>query len=415
MIRNSLHKAWALKGSFVLLAFAAVMVSLVANQAALSSTAGVETKGVMEEEITFANEQDVLAGTLYSPKEGKRCPAVVLLTGSNRGPRGPLLLRIAKHFAQHGIAVLHYDSAGTGRSTGNTVFQSRDARAREAISAVRFLRKQPNCNPKRIGIWGASEGASIALLTAATYGQEVSFVIPVSGGVQVGGSSFEQTYHSAEKFAYAHHLTLEEMQKIVTFEQVAFAFLSGLDILDWNLIETRTKRWADEPWAEYIKIARLRTRPDVLKAEEKQQVLDSLRHVMRTFMEVKWSKLAPWQKRNLSQLLNLDAEQFFAFLEMRRFDQDWDWDLRRKAEKVTCPVLSILGEDDEAVPAKLIATRLRQYLSAARNRNFEVKSMPGAGHYLTKSGSGWEGEFVAGYLDTMTSWIHDHTSRRAKN
>ena len=132
-------------------------------------------------------------------------------------------------------------------------------------------------------------------------------------------------------------------------------------------------------------------------------------------MEVKWSKLAPWQKRNLDQLLNLDAGQFFAFLEMRRFDQDWDWDLRRKAEKVTCPVLSILGEDDEAVPAKLIATRLRQYLSAAGNRNFEVRIIPGAGHYLTKSGSGWEGEFAAGYLATMTSWIHDHTSNRAKN
>jgi len=186
------------------------------------------------EEVTFTNEQDILAGTLYLPKEEIPCPAVVLLTGSNRGPRGPLLLRIAKHFAQHGIAVLHYDSAGTGRSTGNTALQSRDDRAREAISAIRLLREQRDIDPQRAGIWGAREGASIALLTAATYSQEVSFVIPVSGGVQDGASTFEQTYYSAEKFAYAHNLTLDEMQKIVTFEQVSVAVLTGLDILEWD-------------------------------------------------------------------------------------------------------------------------------------------------------------------------------------
>jgi pimeloyl-ACP methyl ester carboxylesterase len=357
------------------------------------------------EEVTFINKEDVLAGTLYSPKEGDPCPAVVLLTGSNRGPRGPLLRR---------IAVLHYDSAGTGRSTGNASLQSRDDRAHEAISAIRFLRTQQSIDPNHVGLWGASEGASIAFLTAATYGQEVSFVIPVSGGVQTGGSIFEQTYHSTEKFAYANNLTLDEMLKIVTLEQLSYAFFGGLDILDWNLIETRTKRWIDEPWAEYITIARMRTGPHVLNAEEKQQALDSLRYVMRTFMEANWSKLEPWQESNINQVLNLNAEQFFAFLEMRPVDQDWDWDLRRKAEKVTCPVLSIFGEDDDAVPANLVATRLRQYLSNANNQDFEVKIIPGAGHYLTRSGSGWTGEFVTGYLDTMTSWIHAHSTNKSR-
>ncbi len=416
MIRNSLYKARVLKGSFVLLVFAGLMVSLVANKTALSSIPGVETNSLMAKEVTFANEKDVLAGTLYSPKEGKPYPAVVLLTGSNRGPRGPLLSRIAKHFAQHGIAVLHYDSPGTGHSTGNTVLQSRDDRAREAISAIRFLRKQPNINPKQIGLWGGSEGASIALLAAATCGREVSFVIPVSGGVALGGGTlFEQTYYTAERFAYAHNLTLDEMQKIVTFEQLTFAFLTGLDILEWNLIETRTKRWPDEPWAEYIKIAQMRTRSGELTAEEKQKVMDLFRHVMGTFVDAKWSKLMPFQKKLIKQSLNMETDHFFAFLETPRFAQVWDWDLRRKSKKVRCPVLSILGEDDEFVPPRLIATRLRRYLSDANNRDFEVKIIPGANHYLTKTGSGWNGDFVPGYLDMMTSWIHAHTTSGAKN
>lgn len=397
----------------LLLVFTFLTVLPIYEQTVIASSERMSLEPTTEE-VTFINKEDILAGTLYLPQE-KPCPAVVLLTGSNRGPRGLLLRRIAEHFAQHGIAVLHYDSAGTGRSTGNAALQSREDRAEEAISAVRFLRTQQRFDPNHVGLWGASEGASIALLTAATYGREVSFVIAVSGGVQTGGSIFEQTYHSAEKFASAHNLTLDEMQKIVTLEQISYAFLGGLDILDWNLIEARTTRWPDEPWAEYITIARMRTKSGTLNVDEKQQVLDSFRYVMRTFMEANWSKLEPWQERNVNQVLNLDAEQFFTFLEMRPVDQDWDWDLRRKAEKVTCPILSIFGEDDEAVPAKLIATRLRQYLSDANNPDFEIIVMPGGSHYLTKSGSGWTGEFVAGYLDKMVSWIHDYSTNTSRN
>ncbi len=399
-----------------LIAFVALMVLLIVNKTALSSIPGVEASGLIAKEVTFANKQDVLAGTLYLPKEGKPRPAVVLLTGSGRNPRGPLLSRIAKHFVQHGIAVLHYDSAGTGQSTGNAVLQSRDDRAHEAISAVRFLRKQPNINPKQIGLWGGSEGAAITLLTAATYGQEVSFVIPVSGGIQAGGSILEQTYYTAERFVYARKLTLEDMQKIVTFEQLMYAFLTGLDFLEWDLIETRTKRWPDEPWTEYIKIARMRTRSGKLTLEEKQEVMDLFRHVMGTFVDAKWSKLMPFQKKLIKQVLNLDIDQFFTFLETARFAQDWDWDLRRKAEKVKCPVLAILGEDDAFVPPNLVATRLRQYLSDANNTDSEVKIVPKANHCLIRTSSGLNvnGEFAPGYLDTMTSWIHAHTSDSTK-
>ena len=418
MTQNSLLAVWENpRVSLVLLTLAVLAVLSTVDEGVLSANLEVQNAGLIAKEVTFANEQDVLASTLYLPKEGKPHPAVVLLTGSNRNPRGPLLSRIAQHFALHGIAVLHYDSAGTGHSTGNAVLQSRDDRAREAISAVRFLRKQPNINPKQIGLWGGSEGAAIALLTAATYGQEVSFIIPVSGGVQAGGSIFEQTYYTAERFVYAHNLTLDDMQKIVTFEHILYAFLTGFDILEWDLIETRTKRWPDEPWAEFIKTARMRTRSRQLTSEEKQKVMDSFRHVMETFVEAKWSKLMPFQKKQLKQVLNLDIDQFFAFLEAARFAQDWDWDLRRKAEKVRCPVLSIFGEDDALVPPNLVATRLRQYLSDAKNLDFKVKIFPKANHYLIRTSSGLNvnGEFAPGYLDTMTSWIHAHTTCRAKN
>jgi pimeloyl-ACP methyl ester carboxylesterase len=377
---------------------------------ARAAMANSETKSLepTTEEVTFANEKDILAGTLDRPKEVESCPAVVLLTGSNRSARGPLLARIAQHFARHGIAVLHYDSAGTGKSTGNTLLQSRADRAREAAQAIRFLRTKRGIDPRHIGLWGGSEGASIALLAAALSPQEVSFVVPVSG--PIGGSLFEGIWHASECFAVDHNLTLDEMQKIVTFEQLCYVFLTGLNIVEWPLIQTRVKRWPDEPWAEFIEIGRLRIRSATLTLEEEQTVTRLLRQVMSTFLEAKWSKLMPFQKEQIKLIMNMDTRQLFAFLETPRLAEAWDWDLRCRAEKVQCPVLAIYGEDDRQVPPNLNATRLREYLCETNNRDFEVLVMPGADHVLARTGSGANGDFVPGYLDKMTVWIRAHAT-----
>jgi pimeloyl-ACP methyl ester carboxylesterase len=382
------------------------LLSVQANAATAHSA--TTSSGPTIEEVTFAHEKDVLAGTLYWPGEAKPCPAVVLLTGSNRNARGPLLARIAQHFARHGIAVLHYDSAGTGKSTGNTLLQSRADRAREAAQAIRFLRTKRGIDPQHIGLWGGSEGASIALLAAALHPQEVSFIVPVSGGV--GGSIFDGMHHTAECYAVDHNLTLDEMQKIVTFEQLSYVFLMGLDVVEWPVVETRVKRWPDEPWADFIEMSRMRTGSRTLAGEEKETIARLFRQVMGTFLEAKWSKLAPFQKEQIKLLMNMDARQLLAFLETPRLAEVWDWDLRRRAEKVKCPVLAIYGEDDRHVPPRLTATRVREYLSEANNRDFEVVVIPGATHFLTKTGSGWDGDFVPGYLDKMTAWIRAHAT-----
>jgi pimeloyl-ACP methyl ester carboxylesterase len=137
---------------------------------------------------------------------------------------------------------------------------------------------------------------------------------------------------------------------------------------------------------------------------------------MGTFIEAKWSKLMPFQKMQIEQLINMDTGQFFAFLEMLRLarGRDWDWDLRREAKKVKCPVLAILGQDDRMVPPNLIATRLRQYLLEAENQDYEVIVIPEANHIFTRIGSGLDGEFVPGYLDKMTSWIHAHSTNTSR-
>ncbi len=386
----------------------AVLTLLPIHAHAVMADSGTKSLEPTTEEVTFANEKDVLAGTLYLPGGVEPCPAVVLLTGSNRGARGPLLAKIAQHFARNGIAVLHYDSAGTGKSTGNTLLQSRADRAHEAAEAIRFLRTKRAIDPRHIGLWGGSEGASIALLAAALYPQEVSFVVPVSG--PIGGSLFEGIWHASECFAVDHHLTLDDMQKMVTFEQLCYVFLTGLNIVEWPLMETRVKRWPEEPWAEFVEIGRLRIRSATLTPEEKQTVTRLLRHVMGTFLEAKWSKMMPFQKEQIKLLMNMDPRQLFAFLETPRLAEAWDWELRYRAEKVKCPVLAIYGEDDHQVPPNLNATRLREYLSETKNGDFEVLVIPGADHVLAKTGSGSNYDLIPGYREKMTAWIRAHTT-----
>jgi len=92
-----------------------------------------------EEEIHFVNGQTILEGTLFWPDARSDCPAVIILAGSDRSRRGPLRMAIAKHFADHNVAALVYDSPGTGSSSGNALFQSHDDRVVEALSAVAYL------------------------------------------------------------------------------------------------------------------------------------------------------------------------------------------------------------------------------------------------------------------------------------
>jgi dipeptidyl aminopeptidase/acylaminoacyl peptidase len=131
-------------------------------------------------EVEFLDGQTRLAGTLYQPESDTARPALALLGGSDRGPRGRMKDQLARAFSGGGVAVLTYDSPGTGRSGGCALFQTRRDRAREGLAAVRFLRSFDGIDPGRVGICGGSEGAGVALL-AAGMDPDIAFAIAISG------------------------------------------------------------------------------------------------------------------------------------------------------------------------------------------------------------------------------------------
>ncbi len=116
-----------------------------------------------------------LHGTILDPvhAQGGR-PGIVLVSGSGTGPQTETQPD-AIAFAQQGLSALIYDK----RSVGYSAFQRSYAQlADDALAAVQTLRGHAGVNPKKVGIWGISEGGWVAPL-AAERSANVAFVIVV--------------------------------------------------------------------------------------------------------------------------------------------------------------------------------------------------------------------------------------------
>jgi dienelactone hydrolase len=144
---------------------------------------------VTEEEVVFESGGVKLAGTLLLPARGKPVPAAAFVHGAAYHERGDNRIE-ARHFARKGIAALIYDKRGCGASGGDWTRASEFDLAADALAGVRLLRKRPDIDPRHVGLWGMSQGASTIPL-AAVHSADVAFLIAVSGCL----SGDEQMYY----------------------------------------------------------------------------------------------------------------------------------------------------------------------------------------------------------------------------
>lgn len=131
----------------------------------------------IDQEVVIPSDSGrVLGGAWRRPHGDRRVAAVLLLSGSgpqNRdGDRADLpgyapQRELADSLTRRGIAVLRLDDRGIGTSTGEFLGATTLDFARDAAVAVRWLRAQPGVDPARVTLVGHSEGALVALLTAA--------------------------------------------------------------------------------------------------------------------------------------------------------------------------------------------------------------------------------------------------------
>lgn len=129
-------------------------------------TLGGTRAPLVEREVSVRNGDVVLAGSLLLPPGPGPHPALVMVQGS-----GPETRRIPRQMgdllAHNGIAVLVSDKRGTGGSTGGWNGLSHADWATDVDAQLDFLRAQPEVDPRRIGLWGSSEGGYVVPVVAA--------------------------------------------------------------------------------------------------------------------------------------------------------------------------------------------------------------------------------------------------------
>lgn len=150
-------------------------------------------------EFPIDNPPVLLGATLYAPEASAPVPAVLFLHGSGPDGRDNAYYRqLADAFGRRGIAVLVYDKRGSGASTGDWREAPFTALIDDAEAALRRLKQHPWIDSTRVGIWGGSEGATLAPLVAARAGGVAFVIVQSMSGVPFGE---QYLYQAAREFA----------------------------------------------------------------------------------------------------------------------------------------------------------------------------------------------------------------------
>lgn len=127
------------------------------------------------EDIRVPARGTTLTATIRAPRTPGRHPAMVFVQGSGRGDREEFTEQ-AEWLARAGIVTLVYDKRTVGYS-----FRQRDfgLLADDALRMIERLRRRPDVDPSRTGLWGVSEGGWVVPI-AASRSRDVGFVVLVS-------------------------------------------------------------------------------------------------------------------------------------------------------------------------------------------------------------------------------------------
>ena len=291
----------------------------------------------------------VLAGTLHSPAKGslQPIPALVMLQGSGPEDResSGYFAPIRAAFLAAGLAVLSWDRPGVGESDGSWTDQTFFDRACEAEAALRFLRSRADIDARRTGIWGHSQGGWIGPLVASR-DPEVSFLIVNSGpGVNA---------HVQDLYGIEHRLRVQGASEheiddaLVFMHAIHEAAQAGVSLEQVSV--TTLKPAEGTPGGSY-------------------------------FGEI---------SSEIWRFLCLNSQQMFEPVDA--------------LSQISCPTLALFGEHDDLVPVVQSGTIFERAFARPDAPPLTIHVFPEADHRI---GVGDDGVFAAGYLETMTDWLHE--------
>lgn len=318
---------------------------------------GARTELYKQERLTIRHGNISLAATLVLPGTKGRHTAVVFVPGSqalSRDESAPF--REFDALISNGIGILIYDKRGTGESNGDWQRESFDELADDALAGVALLRRRRDINPQQIGVWGFSQGASIAPL-AASRSRSIAFVIMTSGGA-ITMPEAEMNEQLARM--RAQKMSEEEMKEAVAFMRLQFDAVrsqQGWERFQAAIPQVREKKWYRYTWGG----------------------------MPRDYWQWKW----------------------------------WvpivDFDPIPVLKKVKVPVLAMFGAADQFTPPETISVftaKIEAALRAGGNRDVTTKIFPNADHDISVKLENGRWAAPPDYHSTLTSWILKRTNVR---
>lgn len=313
------------------------------------------TTQVIVEDRRFRNGDAELSGTLILPR-GQAPVAAVVVTHSASAPlrAAPLYDHLRTALPALGIAVFVYDRRGSGQSGSVTAGGDFALLADDAVAAVNSLQADPRIDPRRVGVWGLSQGGWISAL-AASRSPEAAFVVSVSAPVVT--ADVQMMFSSTNHLRANGHSQAEIDQM------------------------TATRRAVDD----YMRGTGSR--------EAAQAMIDA-------------AKTQPWFKYTYMGETVRDRE-------VSGWRREIENDPLANLRRVTAPMLVLYGADDAVVPVATSVERLATL--AAEMPRMEVRVVARADHAMETSvdlgvsldprNDGAETPDSAEYLAVLSSWL----------
>ena len=303
------------------------------------------------EDVRFANGDVRLAGTLISPKNGARHPAIILVHASGAEDR-EYMLPFARFLVRRGFAVLGYDKRGVGGSTGDWHTATYQDLAGDVVAAFDYLKTRPDIDHTRIGLLGWSQAGWVMPL-AAVRAPQLAFLISVSGA---GIPAAETTVDEAQNEMTAAGMKPEVVRQITDLMKLQYAF-------------ART----GQGWQDYL-AAR--------------------------------DKLAARLGKPPDQFPSTPTDPYWNFI--RRL---YLYDPAPTLRELRVPTLALFGERDDNILAEKNKAAWDSALKVAGNRDYTLRILPGANHLMLEARRGNNAEmasltrFVPSYSETVRDWL----------
>jgi len=302
-------------------------------------------------DISFANRNVHLAGTLISPLSSGKHPAVVLVPASGAEDR-EYLLPFAHFLVRHGIAVLGYDKRGVGGSTGDWKTESFEDLASDAVAAIQFLKTRRDIDHSQIGMLGWSQAGWVMPIVAARE-KETAFLISISGA---GVSPAETTIDEARGELKAGGRRPEVIEQITDLMKLKYSF-------------ARTGQgWKEYATARDKLVARLGGAPDDFPARADAPYWQSIRTI-------------------------------------------YCYDPAPALRELRIPVLALFGALDDNIMAEKNEKAWDSALRTGGNSSYSLRILPGTDHAMLEAKVGNNAEmsklqrFSPAYFATVQDWL----------